>query len=185
MQSLTPKISIVGCGNVGMRYAYATVIKGLARELVLVDREFRQAEGHAMDLNHGAPYYAPVVIRAGSYEDIVDSDLVVVTAGIGGKVGQTRLDYATSNIKLFKEAIIPNLIKYAPHAIYLIVSNPVDVLSYITYKLSDKPWQEVIGSGTVLDSARLRHQLSKSCHIDPRNIHAYILGEHGDSEFAV
>lgn len=178
------KVSIIGCGNVGMRYAYALIIKGLAREIVLVDSDRNRAEGEAMDLSHGAPYISPAEIAAGGYADIADSDLVVITAGRKQQPGQSRTDLAKDNIELFK-SIIPEIVKYAPSAIFLVVSNPVDALSYAAYKISGKPAKEVIGSGTVLDSARLRFLLARHCSIDPRNIHAYVLGEHGDSEFAV
>jgi len=184
MQALKPKVSIIGCGNVGMRYAYAMVIKGLARQIVLVDREIKKAEGEAMDLAHGAPFVSPVEILAGNYADTADSDIVVITAGSKQKPGQSRIELVKDNTEVFRK-IIPDIMKYAPGAILLVVSNPVDVLTYVAYKLSGKPSSEVIGSGTVLDSARFRHELANHCLIDPHNIHAYILGEHGDSEFPV
>ena len=183
MQRLKPKVSIIGCGNVGIRYAYALIIKGVARHLVLVDLDRKRADGEAKDLSHGAPYYSPVEITAGGYPDIAGSDLVVITAGMKQKPGQSRLELVKGNVNLFKK-IIPSIMEHAPDAVFLVVSNPVDVLSYATYKFSGKPSGQVIGSGTVLDSARFRYQLSHHCCIDPRNIHAYILGEHGDSEFA-
>ncbi|MDD5021974.1 MAG: L-lactate dehydrogenase [Endomicrobiaceae bacterium] len=179
-----PKVSIIGCGNVGMRYAYALMIKGVARQITLVDVDMQKAEGEAMDLSHGEPYAHPVNVVAGTYKDIADSDLVVVTAGKKRKLGQTRVDLLKDNIDLFK-IIIPEIMKYAPDAILLIVSNPVDILTYITYKISGKDSSKVIGSGTLLDSSRFRHEIAKHCNIDSRSIHAYILGEHGDSEFPV
>jgi L-lactate dehydrogenase len=184
MADLKPKVSIIGCGNVGMRYAYALIMKGGVRQLVLVDIDRKRLEGEVMDLSHGAPYISPVEIIAGDYPDIKNSDLVVITAGKKGKSGQTRLDLAQDNVELYRK-IIPEIVKYASSAILLIVSNPVDVLSYAAYKFSSKSKEKVIGSGTVLDTARLRFLLSKHCNVDPRNIHAYILGEHGDSEFPV
>lgn len=184
MELLKPKVSLIGCGNVGMRYAYALVIRGLARQLVLVDVDRARTEGEAMDLSHGAPYVSPVEIAAGDYPDIQDSDLVVITAGKKQKPGQTRIDLVRDNVALYKK-IIPEVVKYAPKAILLIVSNPVDILAYASYRFSGKPANEVIGSGTVLDSARFRSQLAMHCGLDPRNIHAYILGEHGDTEFPV
>ncbi|MFH1854552.1 MAG: L-lactate dehydrogenase [Candidatus Omnitrophota bacterium] len=181
---LRPKVSIIGCGNVGLRYAYAMTIRGLARQIVLVDIDRKRLEGEVLDLCHGAPYTSPVEIVAGDYPDIENSDLVVVTAGKKQKPGQTRIDLTRDNVSLFKE-MIPAIIKHAGSSILLIVSNPVDVLSYAAYKISGKPAKEVIGSGTVLDSARFRFLIAKHCKIDPRNIHAYILGEHGDTEFPV
>ncbi len=184
MKMSRSKVSIIGCGNVGMRYAYALMISGVAREIVIVDLDRKRLEGEVMDLSHGAPYSSPVDIIAGDYKDIKDSDLVVITAGLKQKPDQTRIDLVKDNLELFKK-IIPEIYKHAPSAIYMVVTNPIDVLSYATYKISGKPSNEVIGSGTVLDSARFRFLLGKHCDVDPRNIHAYILGEHGDTEFAV
>ena len=184
MEQLNPKISIIGCGNVGLRYAYALIISGLARQIVLVDIDRKRLEGEVLDLSHTAPYVSPVEIIAGDYPDTKDSNLVVITAGKKQKVGQSRIDLVKDNVEIFKK-IIPDIVKYSPNAILLVVSNPVDVLSYAAYKLSGKPTKEVIGSGTVLDTARFRFLLAKHCNIDPHNVHAYILGEHGDSEFPV
>ncbi len=184
MEKLNPKISIIGCGNVGLRYAYALIISGLARQIVLVDIDKKRVEGEVLDLSHTAPYVSPVEIIAGDYSDIKDSDLVVVTAGKKQKVEQSRLDLVKDNVDIFKK-IIPDIVKFSPHAIILVVSNPVDILSYAAYKFSSKPSKEVIGSGTVLDTARFRFLLAKHCNIDSHNVHAYILGEHGDSEFPV
>lgn len=184
MADLKPKVSIIGCGNVGMRYAYALMLKGGVRQIVLVDLDKKRLEGEVMDLSHGAPYISPVEIIAGDYSDIKNSDLVVITAGKKQKPDQTRLDLVKDNVQLYRK-IIPEIVKYASSAILLIVSNPVDILSYAAYKFSSKPKEKVIGSGTVLDTARVRFLLSKHCNVDPRNVHAYILGEHGDSEFPV
>lgn len=184
MNELTPKISIIGCGNVGIRYAYALILKSIARQIVLLDINKNKAKGEEMDLSHAVPYTSPVEILAGDYKDIAGSDLVVITAGKGQKPGQTRIELARDNVKIFKK-IIPEVIKYEPDAAILIVSNPVDILSYAAYKISEKSSKKIIGSGTVLDTARLRYELSNHCKVDARNIHAYILGEHGDSEFAV
>ena len=184
MGELKPKISIIGCGNVGMRYAYALIIRGLARQLVLVDTNKSRTEGEVMDLSHGAPYMSPVEIISADYPALAGSDLIVITAGKKQESGQSRLDLVNANVEIYKK-IIPEVVKYAPSSIILVVSNPVDVLSYAAYKISGKPSKEVIGSGTVLDTARFRFLLSQHCDVDPHNIHAYILGEHGDSEFAV
>jgi len=184
MNNLRPKVTIIGSGNVGMRYAYALMIGGIARQIVIVDIDKKRLEGEVMDLSHGAPYISPVEVIAGDYSDIGNSDLVVITAGSKQRIGQSRLDLAKDNIQLYKQ-IIPEVVKYAPFSILLIVTNPVDILSYAAHKFSSKPASEVIGSGTVLDSARFRFLLAQHCKVDSRNIHAYILGEHGDSEFAV
>ncbi|MCA6072038.1 MAG: L-lactate dehydrogenase [Endomicrobium sp.] len=184
MNKLSPKVCIVGCGNVGMRYAYSMIISGVAREIILVDYSRKKAEGEAMDLSHGAPFVSPVKIYAGDYPNTADSDLVVVTAGRGQKQGETRIDLVKGNAEIFK-TIIPEIVKYSPNAIILVATNPVDILSYITYKISGKPSREIIGSGTVLDTARFRYLISKELNIDSRNIHASIFGEHGDSEFPV
>ncbi|MDD5154957.1 MAG: L-lactate dehydrogenase [Candidatus Omnitrophica bacterium] len=179
---LKPKVAIIGAGNVGIRYAYSLMISGLARSIVILDLDKERSEGEVMDLASGMPYISPVHIAVGGYPDLEGCDLVVVTAGKKQKPGQTRLELVKDNVEIYKN-IIPQIIRYAQKAILLIVSNPVDVLSYAAYKISGKPWNEVIGSGTVLDSARFRFLLSHHCNIDAHNIHAYILGEHGDSEF--
>lgn len=184
MVSLKPKISIIGCGNVGTRFAYVLTIKGLARHIVMVDIDKKRLEGEVMDLTHGAPYISPVKIDAGDYPDIKDSDIVVITAGRNQRPNETRIDLIKENIHLY-EKIIPEITDFAPSAKFLVVSNPVDILSYAAFKLSGKPENEVFGSGTVLDTARFRYILAKRCDINPRNVHGYILGEHGDSEFAV
>ncbi|MCX5696915.1 MAG: L-lactate dehydrogenase [Candidatus Omnitrophica bacterium] len=179
---LKPKIGIIGAGNVGIRYAYSLVISGVARSVVILDRDKARAEGEVLDLASGMPYMSPVEIKVGDYPDLEDADLVVITAGAKQKPGQTRLDLVRDNVEVFKE-IIPHVARHAQKAVWLVVTNPVDVLSYAAHKFSGKPWQEVIGSGTVLDSSRFRWLLAKHCNIDARNVHAYILGEHGDSEF--
>jgi L-lactate dehydrogenase len=184
MKKLIPKISIIGCGNVGMEYAYAIIIKGLVRELILVDADQDKAEGNAMDLSHGAPYINPVQIEAGDYPDIADSDLIVITVGSKQKPGESRIDLVKKNAMLFTK-IIPEINEISPDSIILIASNPVDVLSHVSYKLSGKHYSKVFGSGTSLDTARFRFILGEHCNVNPKNVHAYILGEHGDSEFAV
>ncbi len=184
MEDLKPKVSIIGAGNVGIRYAYALSIKGLARQIVMIDIDTKRLEGEVLDLSHGAPFISPVDIIAGDYSDLKDSNLIVITAGKKQKAGQTRLDVAKDNVELFRK-IIPEITKYAPKSIFLIASNPVDIMAYAAYKFSEKDSREIIGSGTVLDSARFRFNLAKHNNIDPRNIHAYILGEHGDTEVPI
>lgn len=181
---LKPKISIIGAGNVGVRFAYSLMIKGLARQIVIYDINRKRLEGEVMDLAFGEPFVKPVEIIAGDYSDMAGSDIVVITAGLAQKPGQTRLDLVKGNVDLLKK-IIPQIMKYSPESILMVVSNPVDVLSYAAYKISGKPPHQVIGSGTVLDTARFRSLLARKFQLDSRNIHAYILGEHGDSEFAV
>lgn len=184
LNSLRPKVSIIGAGNVGVRYAYALMIKGIVRQIILVDIDRIRLEGEVMDLSHSAPYISPTEILAGDYADIKGSDLVVITVGRKRKPGDTRLDLIGYNVELYRE-IIPKIIEYAPEAIFLVVTNPVDILAYAAYKLSKKPAHEVISSGTVLDTARFRFLLANHCKVDTRNVHAYILGEHGESEFPV
>jgi len=180
---MKPKISIIGAGNVGVRFAYALMVHGLARQIIMYDINRRRLEGEVMDLAFGEPFVKPVHIVAGEYRDMAGSDIVAVTAGLGQKPGQTRLDLVKGNVDLLKK-IIPQIMKYASGSVILIVSNPVDILSYAAYKISGKPSNEIIGSGTTLDTARFRSLLARKFQVDSRNIHAYILGEHGDSEFA-
>lgn len=176
------KISIIGAGNVGATIAYTLTIDGMASEIVLVDVNENKAKGEAMDILQGTVFCPPVDIYAGDYEDIANSDIVVVTAGIPRKDGQTRLDLAKTNVNLITE-MGPDLVKHAPDAIYVVVSNPVDVMTYAFLKATGLPDKQVIGSGTILDSARLRSSISESLDINPKNVHAYVFGEHGDSSF--
>lgn len=176
------KISIIGAGNVGATIAYTLTIDGMASEIVLVDINMEKARGEAMDIRQGTAFCPPVDIYAGEYSEIVDSNIVVVTSGLPRKKGQTRLDLAQSNMDLMKK-MGPELVKYAPDAIYVVVSNPVDIMTYALLKTTGLPDKQVIGSGTILDSARLRSSLSKTLDINPQNVHAYVFGEHGDSAF--
>ncbi len=184
MKTQKPKIAIIGCGNVGSTFAFALSISGIAREIMLVDINQERAKGEAMDLNHGASFIKPSLISYSGYEGCQGADIVVITAGARQKPGQTRIDLVVSNVSIFKE-MISSITKYAKDAILLVVSNPVDILAYVTQKISGFPKNRVIGSGTVLDSSRLRFLIGKHCNVDPRNVHAYIIGEHGDSELAV
>ncbi|NLZ48174.1 MAG: L-lactate dehydrogenase [Clostridiales bacterium] len=183
MRTGSAKITIIGAGFVGSTTAFAIMNSGLASEIVIVDINKEKAEGEAMDLSHGVSFVSPVNIIAGDYSQSANSDIVIITAGANQKPGETRIDLVDRNIKVFK-GIIPEVVKYSPNAILLVVSNPVDILTYITYKLSGFPKERVIGSGTVLDTSRLRYMLSKHFDVDARNIHTYIMGEHGDSEIA-
>lgn len=179
----TTKISIIGAGFVGSTTAFAIMDEGLASEIVIVDINKDKAEGEAMDLSHGASFVKPTVIKSGEYKDTNNSDIVIITAGAPQKPGETRLDLINKNYKIMN-SIVPEVVKYSPNSILLVVSNPVDVLTYITYKISGFPKERVIGSGTVLDTSRFKYMLSNHFNVDARNIHTYIMGEHGDSEIA-
>ncbi|MBP7146753.1 MAG: L-lactate dehydrogenase [Acidobacteria bacterium] len=175
------KIAVVGAGLVGATAAYALMIGGLASEIVLVDADRRRAEGEAMDLAHGAPFARPVTVRAGTLEDCAGARLVVLAAGAAQRPGQDRLDLLRANAEVFR-SIVPPLARAAPDSVLLVVSNPVDVLTYAALRLSGFPAARVIGSGTVLDTARLRSLVGQRLAIDPRSVHVYVVGEHGDSE---
>ena len=181
MKSLTSKVAVIGAGSVGSTFAFSLMMSGLAREIVLIDRNKERAEGECMDLSHGLNFVHPTRIYSSGFNECKDADVVVITAGANQKPGYTRLDLVKTNTEIFQE-IIPNITKYAPDSILLVVSNPVDILTYVTLKVSGFPPNRVMGSGTVLDSSRFRYLLSEHCGIDPRNIHAYIVGEHGDTE---
>lgn len=178
------KAAIVGCGFVGTSIAFTLVQKGIFSELVLIDANVNKAEGEAMDLSHGLSFTSPMDIKAGSYDDVSDCAMIIVTAGAGQKPGETRLDLVQKNVEIFK-SIIPKIAAKNQEAILLIVSNPVDVLTYVALKLSGYPSNRVIGSGTVLDTARLKYLLGRHLDVDSRSVHAFIIGEHGDSELAV
>ena len=179
----TNKISIIGAGFVGSTTAFALMNQHAASEIVIVDINKDKAVGEAMDLDQGQVFVSPVNIIAGDYPDTADSDIVIITAGLAQKPGETRLDLVNRNIEIYKE-LVPNIVKYNPDAILLVVSNPVDILTHVTYKLSGFPAHRVIGSGTVLDTARFQSILANKFNVDARNIHANIIGEHGDSEIA-
>ena len=178
------KVAIVGCGFVGSSSAFALMQSGLFSEMVLIDVDRDRAEGEALDISHGAPFASPMKIYAGDYQDAADAAIIVVTAGAAQKPGETRLDLVNKNVNIFK-SIIPQIRETGFEGILLIVSNPVDVLTYAAIKMSGLPESHAIASGTVLDSARLKDALGAHLGVDPRNVHAYIIGEHGDSELAV
>ena len=177
------KVAIIGCGFVGSSSAFALMQSGLFSEMVLIDADVNRAEGEALDISHGLPFAKPMKIYAGSYEDIADAAIVIVTAGAGQKPGETRLDLVKKNVEIFK-SIIPEIAKQDFNGILLIVANPVDILTYVAAKLSKLPQGRVFGSGTVLDSARLKYLLGEHLDVDNRSDHAFIIGEHGDSEMA-
>lgn len=177
------KIVLIGTGMVGMSYAYALLNQNLCDELVLIDINKKRAEGEAMDLNHGVAFSGGnMEIYAGEYTDCCNADLVVLTAGLPQKEGQNRLDLLKENRKIF-ERILQSVLKNGFHGIFLVATNPVDIMTRIVYEISDFPPEKVIGTGTALDTARLRYLLGEKFMIDPRNMHAYVMGEHGDSEF--
>ena len=179
-----PKIVIVGAGAVGSTFAYSLLIHGLASQIVIIDVNRDRAEGEVMDLAQGMPFAFPTRIWVGGYSDCEDADIAVIAVDQGKKIEQSRLELAGGNFKLFQE-IVPNITKYNKDCILLVVSNPLDVMTYAALKLSGFPKERVIGSGTALDTARLRYLLGEYLRIDPRNVHAYIIGEHGDSEVPV
>lgn len=179
----THKISIIGAGFVGSTTAFALMNHNLASDIVIVDINKDKAEGEALDLYQGSVFVSPVSITAGDYADTKDSDIVIITAGLAQKPGETRLDLVNRNIDIYKQ-LVPEIVKYNPNAILLVVSNPVDILTQVTYQLSGFPSERVIGSGTVLDTARFKSALAKRFSVDARDIHANIIGEHGDSEIA-
>ena len=177
------KIVLIGTGMVGMSYAYALLNQNLCNELVLIDINKKRAEGEAMDLNHGVAFSGGnMEIYAGEYTDCCNADLVVLTAGLPQKEGQNRLDLLKENRKIF-ETILQSVLENGFHGIFLVATNPVDIMTRIVYEISDFPPEKVIGTGTALDTARLRYLLGEKFMIDPRNMHAYVMGEHGDSEF--
>ena len=176
------KITIIGTGSVGSTIAYTMTVAGIASEIVMIDINGEKAIGEALDIRQGTPFCHSCNVYAGSYADAVGSDIVVLTSGVARKPGQSRLDLAQTNVNITK-AIIPEITRYAPDATYVIVSNPVDVLTYTFCKCSGIPEERIIGSGTILDTARLRARLSEFYSVSQQNVHAYVLGEHGDSSF--
>ena len=177
------KVAIIGCGFVGSASAFALMQSGLFTEMVLLDANHQKAEGEAEDIVHGIPFGRPMQIYAGDYDDIADAAIIVITAGANQKPDETRLDLVNKNIAIF-QSIIPEITKRDFEGILLIVANPVDILTYTAQKLSGYPEKRVIGSGTVLDSARLKYHLGQHLGVDSRSVHAFIVGEHGDSEIA-
>jgi L-lactate dehydrogenase len=178
------RVAVVGVGQVGATFAYALMLSGLAAEIVLIDVNRAKAEGEAMDLNHAVPFARPTRIWAGEIADCAGAAVTVIAAGAAQKPGETRLDLVKNNAAIFRE-IVPQIAARNPGGMLLIATNPVDVLTYVSWKLSGLPAPRVIGSGTILDTARFRHLLSQHFGVDPRSVHAFIIGEHGDSEVPV
>lgn len=178
------KVGVIGCGFVGSTTAYSLMQSKLFTDMVLIDVDTDRAEGEALDISHGIPYYSPMNIYAGTYADLSDASIVIITAGANQKPGETRLDLVQKNVAIFK-AIVPQIMEQGFDGIMVVVSNPVDILTQVVMELSGLPRNRVLGSGTVLDSARLKYTLGHMLDVDPRHVHARIIGEHGDSELAV
>ncbi|GIV97667.1 MAG: hypothetical protein KatS3mg057_2324 [Herpetosiphonaceae bacterium] len=177
------KLGLVGTGMVGTSFAYAVMQRGIANELVLIDANRARAEAEVMDLNHGLPFVRPMRISVGDYADLAGAAVTVITAGAAQRPGETRLQLLERNAAIMRE-IIPAIVRHNPDGITLIATNPVDIMTYIALQESGLPPERVIGSGTILDTARFRYLLGEHYNVDPRSIHAYIVGEHGDSELA-
>lgn len=182
--TLRGKCAVIGCGFVGATTAFSLMQSELFSSMVLIDIDTRKAEGEAADLNHGLPFHAPMEIYAGDYDDLVDASLIIITAGAGQKPGETRLDLVEKNTRIFR-SITSQITRYNTSAILLVVTNPVDILTYKTLQFSEFPANRVIGSGTVLDTARLKYLVGRELGVDFRNVHTFIIGEHGDSELPV
>ena len=176
------KITVIGAGSVGAAVANDLMVQGVASEIVLIDVNKKKAMGEALDIYQGAPFHSPAIVRSGEYAEAENSDIVIITCGIARKPGMTRLDLAQTNVNILKD-VAKNVVQHAPKAIYIIVSNPVDVLTYVFHKVSGLPENQIIGSGTILDTSRLQSELAKRFHISPKNVHAHVYGEHGDSSF--
>jgi L-lactate dehydrogenase len=178
------RVAVVGAGNVGSTFAYALLLSGLAAEIVLIDANRSRAEGEAMDLSHAVPFAHPTRLWAGDYADCAGAVVTVIAAGANQRPGETRLDLVKKNAAIFRE-IVPSVARHNPEGILLIATNPVDALTYASLRPSGLPRARVIGSGTILDTARFRHLLSRHFKVDARSVHAFIVGEHGDSEVPV
>lgn len=178
------RVALIGAGFVGSSYAFALLNQGIVSELVIIDKNVRKAEGDAMDLNHGLPFAPPMNIWAGDYSDCKDADVVVITAGANQAPGETRLDLIGKNSRIFKQ-IVTSIMESGFNGIFIVATNPVDVLTYATWKYAGVAPERVIGSGTILDTARLRYTLGDAFQVDSHNIHAYIMGEHGDTELPI
>lgn len=176
------KITIIGAGSVGATIAYTLSNESVASEIVLIDVNKKKLEGEVMDIMQGTGFRDPISVIAGDYSDAKDSDIVIITSGIARRPGQTRIELVQTNVDILK-SITPNIVKEAPNALYIIVSNPVDIITYVFTKISGLPDRQIIGSGTLLDTTRLRSCISDYCSISQKNIHAYVFGEHGDSSF--
>ena len=176
-----PKVAVIGAGDVGTTIAYTLQVSGLATDIILIDINQKVTRGHVMDMNHGLFFVPPVNLIAGNYSDCRNADVVIITAGARQKPGESRMALLERNASICR-SIVDEIIQHTTTAVFLKVTNPVDVMTQVVIKHSSLPRFQVIGSGTVLDSARFRYLLSQHCHVDARNVHAYVIGEHGDSE---
>ena len=176
------KITVIGAGSVGATIANDLMIQGIASEIVLIDINKQKAFGEALDIYQGVPFNSPATVHSGDYSAAQGSDIVIITSGMPRKPGQTRLDLAQANVNILSD-ITPQIVREAPDAKYIIVSNPVDVLTYVFHKISGLPESQIVGSGTILDTSRLQSLLAKIFHISPKNVHAHVYGEHGESSF--
>ena len=179
---MSSKITIIGAGSVGATIAYTLSSQNIASQIVLIDINKEKVSGEVMDIEQGTCFRDPISIIAGEYTDARGSDIVIITSGIARKPGQTRIELTQTNVNILK-SIAPEIVKEAPNAVYIIVSNPVDIMTYVFTKISGLPENQIIGSGTILDTARLRFGLSEHFHVSQKNIHAYVFGEHGDTSF--
>ena len=179
---MSRKVTVIGAGNVGATIAYTLSLGDIASQIVVVDINREKVEGEVMDIVQGTSFREPISVIAGDYADAADSDIVIITSGIGRKAGQSRIDLAQTNVNIMKD-IAPKIAAVAPNALYVIVSNPVDIMTYVFTRVSGIPESQIIGSGTALDTARLRFGLASHFNIAQKNIHAYVFGEHGDSSF--
>lgn len=178
------KCGIIGCGNVGATIAYTYATSGLFSEIVLIDKNEKRAQSEALDLSHSCAFSSPVRIVAGNYSDISDAQIVVITAGVAQKPGETRLQLLERNLRIFSE-IVPSIVRYNRDAVLLVVTNPVDILTAFTKEIAGLPEGRVLGSGTVLDTARLKQIMGSYLSVDARHVHTFVIGEHGDSELPV
>lgn len=179
---MSAKITIIGAGSVGATIAYTLSMEDYVSEIVMIDINKKKVAGEVMDIIQGASFRNPISVIAGEYEDAKDSDIVIITSGVARKPGQSRIELTQTNVNIMKD-ITPQIVSVAPKALYVIVSNPVDIMTYVFTKVSGLPEKQIIGSGTLLDTARLRYALSEHFRIGQKNIHAYVMGEHGDSSF--
>ena len=180
---MSKKITVIGAGSVGSATAFALAMRNIANEIVIIDINEDRALGEAMDIHQGTPLLSePVNVYAGNYEAAAGSDIVVITSGVGRKPGQTRMDLVNTNVNIIK-SITPNIVRTCPDATYVIVANPVDILTYVFCKMSGIPEDRVIGSGTLLDTARLRARIAEYLSVSQKNVHAYVFGEHGETSF--
>lgn len=176
------KITVIGAGSVGAAVANDLMIQGLSSEIVIIDINREKAFGEALDIYQGAPFCSPAIVHSGDYDEAKDSDIVIITSGVPRRQGQSRLELAQTNVNILRE-ITEQIVPQAPKAVYLLVSNPVDILTYVFHKISGLPERQIIGSGTILDTSRLQSELARRFLISPRNVHAHVYGEHGDSSF--